>query len=219
MMDLLLSAAGRPPKELDRFNISWRTPLITAVCADQLDQARLLLDAGANPNAQYEFMGKKSAALHGAISVGMVNLLVTVGADLEARNADMLTPLLSMAQEGWVDAFDALLAAGANRAATVTDNVSRMSKLADLTGYNALHLTVMNNHPGCPAMVVRLLDLGFSPLALTPAGDSALDLARISVTQGQPAVLLGLLENWLLRRDMTLSEGLDRVAQEGRPRL
>jgi ankyrin len=91
-----------------------QTPLALAVQNLRMTAVEVLLSHKANPNVA----GKKSdTLLHVACrqrtqsAVKIVNMLITAGADLEARTHEHLTPLMEAAT---VEAPEALLRAGAN---------------------------------------------------------------------------------------------------------
>jgi ankyrin repeat protein len=77
-----------------------RTPLALAVELEQADTVKLLLERGANPNAEYmgsQYGAGSCSVLHEAIARGeaeIVKLLLDAGADPEAKDDAGLTPLL-----------------------------------------------------------------------------------------------------------------------------
>merc|ERR1712198_65145 len=86
------------------------TPLYTAIDGWQLEMAKFLLEAGANPNVIADYLfdigGHKGAvnALHLAVSRrqdNFIRLLADHGANLEMRDKDGLTPLGRAVKQNW----------------------------------------------------------------------------------------------------------------------
>lgn len=96
------------------------TPLTLACYYDNYDAALLLLQNGANPNAQ-DTSG--NSALMGAIFKGhtaIIKLLIEQKADINQTNFNGATALIFAATFGKSDVTKSLLEAGANK--NITDN-------------------------------------------------------------------------------------------------
>ncbi|KAG2443808.1 hypothetical protein HXX76_002151 [Chlamydomonas incerta] len=146
-------------------NISAResngTPaLAVALRWDHVGLAELLLGAGATTCAR-DFAG--STPLHYARSGAAVRLLVRRGAPVNAANEDRWTPLHVAAREGWVEAAQALVDAGAD--------VSRRTLPEQFT---PLHVAAVN---GQFQTVRQLLAAGAAVDAATWRRDTALHRA------------------------------------------
>ena len=100
------------------------TPLTHAVARGHADCVRLLLDNGADPNAQVHSLAKTallaaaSVAVVTADTVDIVGLLLHSGADPNVATSSGRTALMSAARAGNVDAVRLLLAFGADPKAT-----------------------------------------------------------------------------------------------------
>lgn len=92
-----------------------RTPLHQAALNGKSDVVLLLCDRGADPNAK---TSSGNTPFHDATHAGTIRALLEANADIEARNNDGRTPLLSAARSCNPDAMRALLAAGAYSGAT-----------------------------------------------------------------------------------------------------
>ena len=90
------------------------TPLMKAVSGNHLGVARILLKAGANPNAQNraDFSAFMLAATRGQTE--MVRLLLDGGADLKSVDGYGSTALIYACKRGHVDTVRLLIAAGSN---------------------------------------------------------------------------------------------------------
>lgn len=90
------------------------TPLIKAVSGNHLSVARILLNAGANPN--YQNQADVSAFLLAALKgqTDMVRLLLEHGADLRSVDRYGSTALISACKRGHVETAQLLIAAGSN---------------------------------------------------------------------------------------------------------
>jgi ankyrin repeat protein len=86
------------------------TSLLRKLDFEEPDNVRLLLEAGANPNAGLETWGKN--ALHQAVirgrSIEIVRLLIDYGADIEARTREGKTAYSLAARRGRADIMDLL---------------------------------------------------------------------------------------------------------------
>jgi len=123
--------------------------LLGAIAADNIQQVRYWLLAGANANCRWGY--DNSSPLHVAVEYGgkgeIAQLLIDAGADIHACDDTGYTPFL---QAGWlghanIKALDVLLAAGAD------------PNYRDLCGWNALHLLVGG---GVIGLLSGLLDAG-----------------------------------------------------------
>jgi ankyrin repeat protein len=153
-------ASGARVDELDDAK-QW-TPLIYAVRYNQLDAARALLEANANP---LKSSGKGSFPIGFAAQYGhveMIKLLASKGADLDRCKAPFYIPLAYAAQYGKLDAIDALLDAGARVEA------------ADQAGRTALMIA---SAYGQTKAMQKLLDRGGDAEAATPDGATAVVMA------------------------------------------
>ena len=104
------------------------TPLIIAAQGGNLDVLRLLLKAGANPNARGALGG---SALHNAAKFGFARViepLIDAGAEIDARDPFGKTALRIAAENGHAEFVKVLLAAGAD--ATIPDNQGRTALTA-----------------------------------------------------------------------------------------
>jgi len=107
-------AQGSDPNEVDRDR---RTPLILAAIDNLLEVAKLLLESGANVNAQD---GLGNSALHYASQeyhCGMAKLLLDNGAIVDVQDKHGNTPLWRAVfySRGRGDAIEILLKAGADK--------------------------------------------------------------------------------------------------------
>ena len=141
------------------------TPLMRAVsCISRIVPViRAILDAGANVNRQTD---EGYTALHCAIDVNgeanlntaeVIDLLVSAGADLKARQHYGWTPLLRAVVEGTAAEVKALLAAGADPNETMPFDT--------LPAFNAGRTTLMGavTSPEAEVVVDALLRAGADP--------------------------------------------------------
>jgi ankyrin repeat protein len=103
------------------------TPLHSAALSGTLEIARVLLDQGANPSVENDLgstplhevsQGTYNSQEHG---VGIVRLLLEHGADVNAREKNLFTPLHSAAFKGRLEIAQLLLDHGANAKAENDD--------------------------------------------------------------------------------------------------
>ncbi|VDK77122.1 unnamed protein product, partial [Anisakis simplex] len=156
------------------------TPLILAATGGHANVVELLLNAGANIEAQSE--RTKDTALSLACSGGrkeVVDLLIKRGANKEHRNVSDYTPLSLAASGGYVDIIVMLLNAGAEI------NSRTGSKL----GISPLMLAAMNGHaPATKLLLERGSDINAH---IETNRNTALTLACF---QGRTEVVRLLLE-------------------------
>lgn len=105
--------------------------------------ARLLLDAGADPDAESQ-NAMRVRPLHSAVAGGQTGValaLIAAQADVDAAQRHGWTPLQGAAEHGMADVVDALLAAGADPSATNDDGVDAAT-LADAKGHGAIAVAI-----------------------------------------------------------------------------
>ena len=156
--------AGADPNTRDSWG--W-TPLHATAGFGQLGSVRVLVDAGADLDAQDSAFG--FTPLHAAVEQGqteVVRLLVDAGADLDARGGVFeYTPLHMAAKLGRTESARLLIEAGADLKALAR------------TGFTPLHVAVDYDHE---ALVHLFIEAGVDPNAGDNAsGFSPLALARI----------------------------------------
>lgn len=108
--------AGSDLNEMEPTRAS--TPLITAAAFGQPEAAKLLIDAGADLNAQNT---DGSTALHTAAAFGkteVAKLLIDAGIGLDIKNKEGSTALHTAAFMGHKEIVEAMLAKGADKTAT-----------------------------------------------------------------------------------------------------
>ncbi len=151
--------------------------------------ARLLLEAGADPDALAHMYGGEATTMsllvsstppaRAGVQVGVVHALVDFGASVEPRGAgEWTSPLMTALAFGFADAATALVERGA-RVETLAaaaglgrlDEVRRMLPSADaLDRHRALALAAQHGHA---SVVAALLDAGEDPNRLNPNGNHA----------------------------------------------
>jgi ankyrin repeat protein len=107
-------AEGADVNEVDVFG----TPLHYAAARNSADIAKLLIDAGADLEAEAAGIFQRRAhPLHTAAranAVQVAKLVISGGAQVNARDADDVTPLLVAARNGSAEMVDLLLKSGAD---------------------------------------------------------------------------------------------------------
>jgi len=104
---------GADVNEVDLFG----TPLHYAAARNSADIAKVLIDAGANLEAEAAASQKRAHPLHSAAlanAVRAAELLISRGAQVDALDAEDSTPLSVAASNGNADVAEVLLKAGAN---------------------------------------------------------------------------------------------------------
>lgn len=111
-MKQLLDAGASPNRTI----IRGHTPLITASRVGRPDIVSVLLQAGANPKHQDDlgWTSLHHAILEERANLSVVTMLVDAGADVNAQDRRLRTPLHRAAQYGHVDIVQYLLKTGAN---------------------------------------------------------------------------------------------------------
>jgi len=162
------------------------TPFAVACYHFRLEAARELRSLGANVNTQSELSG--STPLHRAVRgtfserEAIINFLISEGADIEARNKDGFTPLLSAVNDTFDDS--ALYSSGSSSNDELSGKVGMKLVLLrallrarpnlearDLAGWTAL---ITASYNGQAALVDFLLDAGADIDGVDNDGCSAL---------------------------------------------
>ncbi len=128
------------------------TPLHLAAFFGGPDVARVLLDAGADPNAR-SANEMQVMPLHSAVAGGFTDvalMLIERGADVDVRQRHGWTPLHGAAQHDDGSVVDALLAAGADATARLDDG-STAADLATAKGHHAIADRLTATSGGAPA--------------------------------------------------------------------
>ena len=133
--------------DVNAMNSAGAVPLAYALQGENLENYRLLMDEGANPDPLENGKGSYSplamAADHGLVEA--VTELIGLGANVNWVNEDGADALKYAAAKGHVECMELLINAGANPA------------LFDHEGYSAIHNAVDKQHHD---VVVKLLDAG-----------------------------------------------------------
>jgi uncharacterized protein len=167
------------PDAPDKRSSAWRSPtaLLTAASRQNAGMAKLLLEAGADPDIPngggdtplHIVSVREGGFIQGADPAGFIRLLARYGAKLDAKNARGWTALHSAAAKMETDSVEALLAAGAG----VNE--------ADSDGDTPLHLLLkrLGKEDGSRALdsVRFLLSKGASIELKNSTGQTAADIA------------------------------------------
>ncbi|HEU5484364.1 MAG TPA: ankyrin repeat domain-containing protein [Microlunatus sp.] len=158
---------------------SGATALVAAAYGNHLEIARLLLEAGADPNAKDETV--QSAYLIATSEVGddprLLRLTLRYGADVRSLDSWKGTGLIRAADRGFDSVIRVLLdpddPKGRLPYRISIDHVNRI-------GYTALHEAVIlgDGGPSHQRTVAVLVDAGVDETVRDPRGDTALDVAR-----------------------------------------
>lgn len=160
-----LEAAIADGANIHAANYRGYTPLHAIATAEQ---AQILIDAGADVNAQGGDHGTKSTPLHTAENVGIAKTLINAGADIHVLNRSHNTPL--------------------HLAKTAAISQLLIDKGADVNAKNLLGITPL--YYAITAEQVRLLvDNGADLLVKTKKNRTALHFAAKSPFTGEDAVL------------------------------
>lgn len=149
---------------------SGATALVAAAYGNHLEVARLLLEAGADPNAKDETV--QSAYLISTSEVGddprLLRLTLEHGADVRSLDSWRGTGLIRAGERG----FDAIVTVLLETEIEI-DHVNRI-------GYTALHEAVILGDGGAShrRTVAALVAAGVDRSITDPRGDTALDVAR-----------------------------------------
>lgn len=181
-------------------------PLLIAIYGHFINVARVLLEAGANPNWGDPLIF--TAARDGYTEA--LELLLTFGVDINISNDHRSNPLLLASQSGHLDIVKLLVEKGANLLCADNDRDTplvlaigfkrlHVAKYllgiegvdiasANYTGYTPLHLAALGNHD---VVLQMLLDKGCPTDTVDRLGRSAL---HIAVGSGQVEAVKALLE-------------------------
>jgi ankyrin repeat protein len=143
------------------------TPLYFAVLMGNTDIAKLLIDAGANVDINFEGVNLLHIAGLYAGNKAVTELLIANGLDVNAKSIASgetkdATPLHAAAGKGNIEVAEVLINNGAELEAKLSQNKN-----------TPLHLAVRNNQE---AMVILLIAKGADVNAVTEYGETPLDL-------------------------------------------
>ncbi len=172
-----LIAAGEDLTAQDKFV---GTALHWAALKDDIEAARLLIDAGSDANLP-KIGGGQQTALHIAAergSVEVARLLVEAGADIEARTDEGATPLHTAAGADHVNVAKLLVGAGADIEAS-----------SSMDGATTLMIAATGNAVGAIALLVAA---GADIDAKSPGGETALSFAAVNGAAGAVRKLIEL---------------------------
>ena len=205
-----LEAALQAGTDVDATASPFGSALHVAIIMEDLEAIRLLHEHGADLETPNSVSG--AHPLHLAAQIGMppvVNLLVDLGADLEARDDLGRTPLIQAAIVGNSAATEILLSAGANADAAETRRGTTALHLAafgdrrdvvdvliaygadidavDENGETALFWAIGNGHA---EVITRLINAGADPAHRNHAGTGPLGAAAYSLKRDEIVRLL-----------------------------
>jgi len=124
---------GADVNDLDLFG----TPLHVAASRNLVDIAKVLIDAGANLEAEAVVSQKRDHPLHTAAfanAVKVAELLISRGAQVDVRNTEGATPLSVAAMNGQAEVAELLLKAGADPLAEESHYYAAPLELAAANG-------------------------------------------------------------------------------------
>jgi ankyrin repeat protein len=159
--------------------------LIKAIYAGDLDESKLMLEQGANPEAPIHrrsvLSPKASFPLPLAAECGyalIVDLLGAFGAGMDKRDAEQRSPIMFAAENDRRDCVDALIAAGAN--INATDKRGSTVLMYAASGH-------MNSGQGCMRSIIQS---GAALNAANEDGTTALMVAAACNSLGRVKVLI-----------------------------
>lgn len=178
----LLVAAGA---SLDKRAKDGSTPLLLATGnkSGNPQPARLLIQAGADPNISNRYGRTPLFRVVQNGEAELADLLIQAGADVNAADRFGATPLTFAAESGSVEVAEALISAGA----TVNPDPSSLPTLYD--GNTPLHAAVGGRNPA--AMVELLIQHGVNVDVMDNHGTAPLHTA---IRSGDVAVAKALIE-------------------------
>ena len=136
----LLSAGAQ---DLNKVDVFFGTPLHLAATRGSLEITKLLLEAGADVNAEGAAVQRKGHPLHSAAALNRVAvgaLLMERGAEVDARNSVGETALIVASRSGHPEMVELLLSAGADVLAEDEDNYPALHAAASRGQLNVVKL-------------------------------------------------------------------------------
>jgi ankyrin repeat protein len=138
------------------------TPLGFACAVGSVEAAKILLEAGANPNALDERYGQSPLHFAADQSVDLVKLLLEAHANVDQRDVNGMTPLMVAAKGGHLDIVDVLVVHDADVG------------LFDEHHQSPLHWSAVGGE--YPEVNAYLLKAGADPDAVTAYGKTYLEI-------------------------------------------
>ena len=138
----LLIERGSP---LDTMDVSGRTTILHAVDSHNDDALRILLEAGANPNPKVPDGLFRSSPLTAASFgglLGMIELLIDFGAEINARNPEGWTALQTAVTMQNIECADTLLTGGADLGHVSSNGLSPLTTAITCNKHAILKLFV-----------------------------------------------------------------------------
>lgn len=167
-----LLLAARPNLELARHETLSFTPLAAAAWDSRTEYAKLLLDAGANPNVRdEEGWTPLLRATYNHAPIRLIGMLLDHGAQVDARNDGGNASLSHALRAGDADAARLLLEHGADVRVTGFDN----RKWHDNSQMNSFGWAALGGDPECLRLA---LAYGADPRLRDGEGRDALQIAR-----------------------------------------